>query len=52
MTRFPLYHHIKILGHFERVQLVFGKVLSLLWPILYAIRQIIIVEMEKYLKVT
>ena len=35
---------LKNFGHFERVQLVFAKVLSLLWPIFYAIGQILIVD--------
>ena len=41
VTRFgkvsPLYRNIKKFGHFERVELVFGKV----WPILYAIGPIL-----------
>ena len=41
---------LKNCGHFERVQKLFAKVLSLLWPILYALGQIIIVENGKILK--
>ena len=41
---------LKHFGHFERVQLVLAKVLSLLWPILYAIGHIFIVENGKILK--
>ena len=40
----------KIFSHFERVQITFGKFLSLLWQILYAIGQIFIVEIRKILK--
>ena len=41
---------LKNFGHFERVQLVIAKVLSLLWLILYAIGQLLIVENGKMLK--
>ena len=41
---------LKNFGHFERVQLVFGKVSSVLWPILYAAGPILIVENGKLLK--
>ena len=54
MTRFgeisPLYPTLKNFGHFERVQIVFAKVLSLLWPILNAVGQILIVENGKNIK--
>ena len=40
----------KKFGHFEKVQIVFAKVWSLLCPILNAVRQILIVENEKYIK--
>ena len=41
---------LKYVGYFERVQLVIAKVLSLLWLILYAIGQLLIVENGKMLK--
>ena len=46
MTRFgkilPTWHDVKNFGHFERVHLVFGNILNLLWFILQAIGQIFI----------
>ena len=43
VTRFdeisPLWHDVKYFGHFERVQLVFGKIFTLLMLILHAIGQ-------------
>ena len=51
---FAKFHHftktLKNFGHFERVQIVFAKVLSLLWPILNAVGQILIVENGKNIK--
>ena len=32
----PLWHNVKNFGHFERVHLVFGNILGLLWQIIYA----------------
>ena len=40
VTRFG---DIKNLGHFERIQIVFDKILSVLWQIFYAIWRILIV---------
>ena len=39
---------LKNFCHFERVELVFGKILSLLVHILYAIGQILMLELAKY----
>ena len=54
VTRFgeilSLNHNNKNLWPFSRIQIEFGKVLSLLWPILFAIGQILIVENGKILK--
>ena len=48
LTRFgeilPLWHNVKNFGHFEWVDLLFGKSLSLLWQILNSIGQILHVE--------
>ena len=53
VTRFceisPLWQHLQSLRRFKKAYLVFGKIMSLLWQLFYALRQIYIVANSQIL---